>query len=84
MKKKEIVELRPEFDFNGMTMIEWFEIHEGLGWCTIKSGLNHADGETKSPYYYLDMQGGINATEKCINNFNNWWELKQATKKYNL
>lgn len=84
MKKKEIIKLRPEFDYYGKPMVEWFEIYEGYLWCTIKSGLNHADSETKSPYYYMDSQVGKDATKKCIKNFSEWWELKQTAKKYNI
>ena len=75
LTRKQILKLRPEFKFNGhMTMIDWFEIHEGAGFCTIKSGLRHADGETKSPYYYEYFLGGENASEKVIKHFSEWWE----------
>ena len=54
MTKSQILKLRPEFKFGGMTMIDWFEITEGSGFFCIRSGLKHADGETKSPYHYED------------------------------
>ena len=70
----EIRELRPSFSFNGgMTLIEWFEVHHGIGFCVINSGLRHADGETKSPYYYEHSIGGENATERCLAHFSDWW-----------
>jgi len=74
LNRRQILKLRPEFKVDGqMTMIDWFEIYEGAGYYTIKSGLRHADGETKSPYYYEHTEGGNNATKKCINHFNDWW-----------
>lgn len=74
LERKEILALRPEFKFGNMTMIDWFEIHEGAGYCTINSGLKHADGFTKSPYDYIYFEGGENASENVIKHFNNWWE----------
>ena len=74
MKIKEILELRPEFKFGGMTMVEWFEIREGAGMFSISSGLNHADGETKSPFHYSHYEMGESSEKKCIEHFNNWWK----------
>jgi hypothetical protein len=71
--KKQILELRPEFKFGLMTMIDWFNITEGAGFFCIKSGLNHADGETKSPFYYEDCVGGKFAKKEAMSNFNKWW-----------
>ena len=38
-----------------------------------KSGLRHADGETKSPYHYEDCVGGKNAEKIALDKFNIWW-----------
>ena len=74
MTKKQILKLRPEFKLGiGMTMIDWFEITEGAGFFCIRSGLRHADGETKSPYHYEDCVGGKNAEKIAIEKFNKWW-----------
>jgi len=74
LSKIEILKLRPNFKTGlGMTMIEWFEISEGGGFFCIKSGLRHADGETKSPYHYEDCLGGKNAEKIALDKFNIWW-----------
>ena len=73
MTKKQILNLRPWFKIGGITMIDWFEITEGAGFFSIRSGLRHADGETKSPYYYEDCLGGINAKKEVLRQFNEWW-----------
>lgn len=78
MTIEEIEKLKPEFKFGDMTMIEWFEVHRGFGFCVIKSGLNHADGITKSPYHYDYFRGGDNATDECIQHFTEWWETKKS------
>ena len=76
LSKSKILKLRPEFKIgSGMTMIEWFEISEGGSFFCIKSGLRHADGETKSPYYYEDCIGGKNAEKIALDKFNIWWGL---------
>jgi hypothetical protein len=73
---KKILKLRPEFKFGDMTMFDWFEIHRGFGYCTIKSGLKHVEEDIKSPYYYMDFEGGKNAYKNCLKRFNTWWEEK--------
>ena len=70
----QITKLRPEFKFGGMTMIDWFEVSVGQGFCCIRSGLRHADGETKSPYYYENCIGGKNAKKEALTKFNQWYE----------
>ena len=37
MTAKQILKLRPEFKFGGITMIDWFEISEGAGFFCIRS-----------------------------------------------
>lgn len=74
MTKNQILKLRPEFKFGGMTMIDWFEISDGAGFFCIRSGLRHADGETKSPYYYENCVGGKNARKNALEKFTKWWE----------
>lgn len=79
MKKSQILKLRPEFKFGGMTMRDWFEITEGSGFFCIRSGLKHADGETKSPYHYEDCVGGKGAKKLALDKFNNFWnDLKKS------
>jgi len=73
MTRKQILKLKPEFKFGGMTMYEWFEISEGAGFYSIQSGLRHADGVTKSPYYYEHVLGGKNAEKECLIKFTEWW-----------
>jgi hypothetical protein len=73
MTKKQILILRPEFKFGGITLRDWFEISEGVGFFCIRSGLRHADGETKSPYHYEDCVGGKNAKKIAMEKFNVWW-----------
>jgi hypothetical protein len=74
MTKKEVLSCNPEFKFGNMTMVDWFEITEGGSFCTIRSGLSHADGETKSPYHYEDIVIGDNALEKALDKFTIWWD----------
>lgn len=75
LTKKQILSLRPEFNFGTMTMIDWFEISKGAGFFCIRSGLRHADVESKSPYHYEDCIGGKNARKRSIEKFNIWWNL---------
>jgi hypothetical protein len=70
----QITKLRPKFKFGGMTMIDWFEVSFGSGFCCIRGGLRHADGETKSPYYYENCIGGKNAKKEALVKFNQWYE----------
>jgi len=79
MTKNQILKLRPEFKFGGMTMIEWFEITEGAGFFCIRSGLRHADGKTKSPYYYEDCVGGKDSKKISLDKFSKWWDKIQNT-----
>jgi len=73
MTKKQILKLRPEFKSGlGMTMIDWFEVAEGVGFFCIRSGLRHADGVTKSPYHYEDCVVGKNAKRIAIEKFSKW------------
>lgn len=70
----QVTKLRPEFKFGDMTMIDWFEVSSGHGYCCIRSGLRHADGETKSPYYYENCIGGKNSKKEALAKFNQWYE----------
>jgi hypothetical protein len=73
LTRKQILKLRPEFKFGHMAMIDWFEISEGGSFFCIRSGLKHADGETKSPFHYEDCVGGKNAEKQALKKFNDWW-----------
>ena len=57
-------------------VLEWFEVHLYSHGCLIKSGLNHADGETKSPYYYSNSVWKSNCKEAVVQaiwEFLNWY-----------
>jgi len=73
---KHIQELRPTFKIGGIEMVDWFTVVRGDVFCTIRSGLVHADGITKSPYYYIHTETGDNSAELCVKHFNSWWEEK--------
>lgn len=73
LTEAKILKLRPEFKFGGQSMIEWFEISRGASFYCISSGLNHADGVSKSPYYFNCCFGGKGAKKKVLIEFNNWW-----------
>lgn len=73
MTKKQILKLRPQFKFGGMTIIDWFEITEGAGFFCIRSGLRHADGETRSPYHYENCIGGKHAKKESLLKFDVWF-----------
>jgi len=79
---EQIENLRPSFNLGGqlaMSMVEWFTFHayenrDGIPiHCTIKSGLRHADGETRSPYHYEETFFGVDCTEKARAHFSCWW-----------
>jgi hypothetical protein len=75
LSKKQILSLKPEFKIgSGIMMREWFEILEGGSFFCIKSGLRHADGETRSPYHYEDCVGGENTEKIALDKFNLWWD----------
>jgi len=81
MTFSEIKKLRPTFKlFGGMEMVEWFEVTRRSGYCTIRSGLRHADGVTKSPFHYEDCQGGKDAAKQCLSRFNEWWTFLNCNK----
>jgi hypothetical protein len=81
---EDIRELRPEFKLGGgpMSMVEWFEVTTGHGFCSIRSGLRHADGETRSPFHYEDFHGGEDAEEVALVKFNKWWD--KQTKEHGI
>ena len=81
MTAKEILKLRPEFEVGGgMRMIDRFEISQGASFYCIRSGLRHADGETKSPYHYEDCVGGKNAKKISLQKFTDWWNSLKIEK----
>lgn len=51
-------------------VVEWFEVLLCSNSILIKSGLNHADGKTKSPYFYEEFTFGKNYKKKAIKKFN--------------
>ena len=80
MTEKGLLKLRPTFEFGRMTMVDWFEITQGAGYYTIRSGLKHAYGETKSPYFYSEYVGGKNAKKEALKKFSEWWNNKTIKK----
>jgi len=58
---KQILKLRPEFKFGSYYMVDYFIASEGDGFFSLRSGLNHADGETKPPFFFEEWSMGINA-----------------------
>jgi hypothetical protein len=75
MNKEQILRLRPQFKLVVWeTIVDWFEITEGVSFFYIRSGLRHADGQTKSPYYYEDCVVGEESEKKAIKKFNKWWD----------
>lgn len=74
MTENQVLKLRPEFSIgNGMSMIEWFEIHRGVSYYIIHSGLRHADGVTKSPYFYEKSFCGRSAKKEALEHFTQWY-----------
>lgn len=73
LKIEDVEKLRLNFEYGGITMVEWFNVNSGIGHCCIKSGLCNADGKTKSPYYYDYFLGGDKAEEKVLEHFNIWY-----------
>ena len=82
MTEEQIINLQPEFKLfeGGWWLHDWFEISEGVGYFCIKSGLRHADGETKSPFHYEECIGGDNAKKIALENFSKWWDSLNKTK----
>jgi len=80
---KDILKFKPEFRFGNMTMVEWYEVHlfygdlYGLQY-TIRSGLKHADGKTKSPYFYDKTTYGKNSKKEAIKEFNKFLESEKT------
>jgi hypothetical protein len=70
----QIQKLRPTFDFGQMEMVEWFEVTTTSHFCSIRSGLRHADGVTKSPYHYEHAEIGPGANKRSLAHFNNFWK----------
>ena len=54
-------------------MRDWFEVSKGVSFYSIRSGLKHAEEESKSPYYFSCCLGGKNAKKKVLRLFNDWW-----------
>lgn len=76
----DIKKLKIPFKYNGFTMVEWFDVYLYDSFSSIKSGLNHADGKTLSPYYYSDIQIGHDHIKKSEKNFNNWYKKLNVDK----
>lgn len=62
--------LKLKFDLPEYHVREWFEVHLFDRGILIRSGLRHADGETKSPYYYEESTWGRGHKKEAIRKFN--------------
>lgn len=84
MTKNQISKLRPEFLFGYMSMVEWYEVSYSLNYnyCTIRSGLKNADGETLSPYHYEHTEIGKDSLKKATKHFTDWWNSLDHKKLY--
>lgn len=78
----EIRKLKPTFYYNEVEMVEWFEVNHGSGWATIRSGLQHADGVTRSPFFIQIMTGGNKASLQARIKFTEWWENIQKVNQH--
>ncbi len=80
--EKQLLKLRPKFKLpNGMTMIDWFEVTRGDVFYTIRSGLRHADGVTKSPFFYEDTTVDKKNSKKiALQKFITWYNNNTLTK----
>jgi len=76
MTKSQILKLRPEFKLaeGRVTMRDWFEITQGESFCSIRSGLCHADGETASPFHYEELVIGKRSLKQSIEKFSEWYK----------
>jgi hypothetical protein len=81
LTESQILKLRPDFRFGGITMVDWFMVNKGAGFYGIRSGLRHADGVTKSPYHYEHTLGGENTKKRVLEHFNKWWRKAKGKKK---
>jgi hypothetical protein len=81
---KQIEKLRPTFKYGGISMVDWFTITKGHKYCCINSGLRHADGETKSPFFYEKCVGGNYASQKVLAHFNKWWKTVKHEKNKSI
>lgn len=75
MTVKQILKLRPEFKIGNMTMRDYFIVTQSDSFCSIRSGLCHADGETKSPFLYERTIIGKNSLKESIHKFEEWYQL---------
>jgi hypothetical protein len=71
--EKEILKLKPEFKFGNQKVRDWFYINGGDSFYSIRNGLRHADGETKSPYFYEHTTIGENCKKDALKLFTEWW-----------
>jgi len=74
MTVKQILKLRPEFKIGNMTMRDYFIITQSDSFCSIRSGLCHADGKTKSPFLYERTIIGKNSLKESIHKFEEWYK----------
>lgn len=58
------------FELPEYNILDWFEVHLYNTGCLIKSGLRHADGITKSPYFYEKSFFGKSYKKEALKDFN--------------
>lgn len=71
----------PQFDHEKLYLKEynvkdWFEVYLYRNGCLIRSGLRHADGETRSPFYYEKSFWGETYEEDALEDFNKFLKSK--------
>lgn len=62
--------LKLRFELPEYHVSDWFEVHLYGKGILIRSGLRHADGETKSPYFYEESTWGKGHKKEAIRKFN--------------
>jgi hypothetical protein len=80
MTRKQILNLRPEFEYKGLTFIDYFIIEESHNFCYIRNAMRNAFEDCMSPYYYDISIYGNNATKRIFKRFSEWWKSNHANK----
>lgn len=75
LTEAQVLKLNPKV-YTGKTQFpvyDWFEATRSGSMYSIRSGLCHADGETKSPYHFSVTKLGRGAKIRCLEEFTKWW-----------
>lgn len=85
LTEAQVLKLQPKV-YTGKTQFavyDWFEITRSGSMYSIRSGLRHADGETKSPYHFSVTKLGSGAKILCLEEFTEWWSYVNS-QPYNV